>query len=352
MPKDNMDQFDLYEEYQDLEGPTHIPPIRNAPGDNQRPRRKDEYGIISELDVAQALHEQADDRRNLKFTYQASKGEAEWLTDALGGFFEQSWFDDVLDSIKGGKEASVYQLKGNATSGQTYLAGKVYRPRIFRSMRNDHLYRSGRANLDGDGLQITNEGKLKAIRQQSGFGRSLSQVSWIEHEVQTMNRFAEAGCDVPRCFASGDMAILMEYIGGPDMAAPTLNTVNLDLDEANTLFQRVLNNIDRMLSCGRVHGDLSAYNILYWEGKITLIDFPQAVNPEQNGEAYTIFERDLQRVCDYFRRQGVKMDVRGLTEVLWKHHQGYLGREIDPALLDGEDDDDLAYWQKMTGRNL
>ena len=262
MPNDNMDQYDLYEEYEDIDGPTDVPRIRNTAGELQRPRRKDVYNYITEKDVASALHDQADDRRTLTFTYQASKGEAEWMTEALGSFFEQNWFDDVLQSIKGGKEASVYQLQGNETSGQRFLAGKVYRPRIFRSMRNDHMYRSGRGNLDSDGLEITNEGKLKAIRQQSNFGRNLSQTSWIEHEVRTMNLMAEAGCDVPRCFASGDTAILMEYVGGPDLAAPTLNTVKLEADEANALFHRVIDNVDRMLAIDRVHGDLSAYNIL------------------------------------------------------------------------------------------
>ena len=45
------------------------------------------------------------------------------------------------------------------------------------------------------------------------------------------------------------------------------------------------------------------------------------------------------------------MDVVGLTEIIWRRRQGRPGPEIDPALLDGESDDDLAYWQKMTGRN-
>ena len=37
--------------------------------------------------------------------------------------------------------------------------------------------------------------------------------------------------------------------------------------------------ISILLFCDSIHGDLSAFNILYWNGAITIIDFPQAVDP-------------------------------------------------------------------------
>ncbi len=51
-----------------------------------------------------------------------------------------------------------------------------------------------------------------------------------------------------------------------------------------------------------MHGDLSAYNILYWEGHIALIDFPQVVPARDNRNAYAIFERDVTRLCAVFHR--------------------------------------------------
>ena len=39
--------------------------------------------------------------------------------------------------------------------------------------------------------------------------------------------------------------------------------------------------------------DLSAYNILYWDGKITLIDFPQVVETSTNYSAAFILEREV-----------------------------------------------------------
>ncbi len=345
MSADNFDQFDQFDEYRDLNEEVAMPRMRNAP-DRRRPRRKDRYNIISEPEVRQALTEQADDRRVLDFTYQASKSEAVWLTDALGSFFEGQWFDDVLQIIKGGKEASVYQLQGNATTGASYLAAKVYRPRMFRSLRNDHVYRENRANLDADGLIIKNEGMLKAISQRSGYGNQLLQTSWIEHEVHALNLLHQSGCDVPRCYASGDTAILMEYVGEADFAAPTLNSVRLERQEAENLFDIVIRNVDRMLAMGLVHADLSAYNILYSNGRIVLIDFPQVIHPEQNSNAYPIFQRDIRRVCEYFNRQGLRIDSGRLADELWSRHRGRPGPQIHPGLLDANSDEDKAYWNK------
>jgi RIO kinase 1 len=45
--------------------------------------------------------------------------------------------------------------------------------------------------------------------------------------------------------------------------------------EAQQLFEETLRTIELMFAHGWIHGDLSAYNLLYWDGKITLIDFPQ-----------------------------------------------------------------------------
>jgi RIO kinase 1 len=114
-----------------------------------------------------------------------------------------------------------------------------------------------------------------------------------------------AGADIPKPYASGNNAILMGYYGDAIMGAPTLNDVDLDRTEARQLFERVIHNIDLMLSHNRVHGDLSAYNILYWDGDIVLIDFPQAIHPEINHSSYKIFQRDVVRVCEYFARQGM-----------------------------------------------
>ena len=305
---------------------------------NHQPKQKAE-SVVEEIAGP-------DGRESFSFSYNASRHERQWLLDALEGVYEQHWIDDVLRLIKGGKEASVYQCSGNATSGADYLAAKIYRPRRFRSLKNDHLYREGRMDLDADGNLITDDGSLYAIRSRSNFGRQLMHISWIEYEFQALTDLHAAGADVPRPYTRGQNAILMEYIGGPEMAGVTLNTVSLPAEEAHRLFERVLVNIELMLAHGRVHGDLSAYNILYWEGEITLIDFPQVVAPGQNRSAWQIFARDVQRVAEYFQSQGVRVQPASLARKLWQKHGYRLRPELDPAHLEPEDEGDRLVWNR------
>jgi RIO kinase 1 len=347
--RSNYDQYDLLDEFQEIAGKApggKLPRLKNPPKKRRRDRRKDRYNIITEPEVAHAIFSQQDDLRFLDFTYQPSKTERLWLIDSLGGFYDQKWFDDILHIVKGGKEASVYQVKGNATTSEPFLAAKVYRPRMFRALRNDTLYKEGRTLLDEDGLIVKDRGKLKAVHKGSSFGKDVTHTSWLQHEVNIMQTLYEAGYDIPRFHTSDSNAILMEYIGDADTAAPTLIDIRLDATEARPLFERVLHNIEGMLRLGIVHGDLSAYNILYRNGSITLIDFPQAIHPGQNRNAYTIFERDVTRVCEYFARQGVQSDPKRLAPSLWTSYRYPLTSDFDLSVLDPDDEEDAAFWEK------
>ena len=284
-----------------------------------------------------------------ELTYVPARHEAGWLFNALGGFFLDQWFDDILRIVKGGKEASVYLCKAHESVGVPYLAAKVYRPRQFRNLRKDHVYREGREYLDGDGHVIRKDRELRAIQLKTGYGQQLLHTSWIDYEVKAMKTLHAAGADVPRLYANGDMALIMDYIGDEVGGAPTLQEVDLDGTEARYLYERTIHNIELMLENGIVHGDLSAYNILYWDGEITLIDFPQMVLPENNRNAFRIFRRDVQRVCEYFAQQGVKTDTNKLVEQLWNTHAYPKVHELPPYLRDDGDeeeddfDDDLDF---------
>jgi RIO kinase 1 len=345
------DYYETFDFFEDLEDLDPLPIIKNTPTAMYRHKYKVGKSKLKKppIDLVDKLTEVGEDRNTFEFSYHASLYEAGWLVDSLGIFYEQHWIDDVLRLIKGGKEASVYQCLANPlTAGgkHTFLAAKVYRPRQFRSLKNDHLYRENRANLDSDGNVIGDDGKQHAIRKKTEFGLELLHTSWLEHEYKTMQLLKQVGADTPIPFICEDNAILMEYIGNEDMAAPTLNTISLSTREARSLFQRVVHNVELMLSVGRVHADLSAYNILYWQGDITLIDFPQAISPQENRNAYQIFERDILRVCDYFIRQGVRSDPRQLSARLWTSFRYPVQPDIHPGLLDAEDDKDRVYWQQ------
>jgi len=285
--------------------------------------------------------------REFKFTYKAARFEEAWLLDSLVDIAEHQWISDVLRKVKGGKEASVYLCKSGSTIEASLVAAKVYRPRMLRNLKNDQQYRTGRADLDAGGSVIHNDGDLHAMKKRTNYGEELRHQSWIAYEFQTLDVLHAAGADVPKPYAMEKNAILMSYIGDIGNAAPPLNSVTLDLDEAQPLFERVIRNIDLLLSNERIHGDLSAYNILYWDGDITLIDFPQVVPPESNPSAWNIFLRDVTRVCQYFHSQGIKADARKLATELWTSHGHMVIKEADPLYLDAEDKNDRRLWDKQ-----
>lgn len=281
------------------------------------------------------------------FSYHASLYEKKWLLDSVSQFYEEKWFDDILMLVRGGKEASVYLCRAPEGADQPLLAAKVYRPRRFRNLKKDHLYREGRENLDVQGKVVLDDRSYHAMQKRSAYGLELLHTSWVGHEYLTMQILSEAGVDIPKPYASSNNAIMMGYVGDESGGAPALNMINLTPTEARPLFQRVMHNIELMLAHQRIHADLSAYNILYWEGGITLIDFPQAIHPEENHNAWRIFQRDVLRVCEYFKAQGVSCDAERLALKMWKSRRLATKPEIDPHYLDPEKEEDYKVWQKQ-----
>ena len=332
----NNNHFDLYDQLEDLE---NIPAIRNIP--KQQPRTRPSHKKTITPDKADSMAALSEAENALNFSYGASKHEKEWLINSMSDFYRQQWFDDILRLIKGGgKEASVYQCLGNDTIQTKYLAAKVYRPRQFRQLRNDSLYREGRQHLDDEGHEIRDDRALHAIQQRTKFGQHLLHTSWIAHEFLTMQQLHQAHADVPKPYVSGNNAILMDYISWDDLPAPTLNSVSLTPDEVQPIFDQVIHNVEIMLSNHLIHGDLSAYNILYMDGKIWLIDFPQAVDPEHNLNAYPIFQQDIKRTCEYFQSQGLSCNASQLAEDIWLKHGYHLSPMVHPKLLEPEVEND------------
>ena len=109
----------------------------------------------------------------------------------------------------------------------------------------------------------------------------------------------------------------MEFYGEKGVAAPQLYSVALEPSEVAPLFEQLLKNLEIGLDCDRVHGDLSAYNILYWHGKLQIIDFPQAVDPMDNPQGFALFVRDLTNIYTYFAEYGVQCDPLRLARNLW-----------------------------------
>ncbi len=285
--------------------------------------------------------------KEFQFTYKAARFEEAWLLDSLTEIYEHQWISDVLRKVKGGKEASVYLCKSGTDMDTPFVAAKIYRPRSLRNLKNDAQYRIGRVDLDADGSALWKEADINAIAKRTTYGEEVRHRSWIAYEFKTLERLFEAGADVPKPYAMEKNAIVMDFVGDETAAAPILNSVNLSASEARDLLDRVIRNIDIMLSNNCIHGDLSAYNILYWNGDITLIDFPQIVLPKENPTSWKIFLRDVTRICDYFSSQGVRCDPYKIAGDIWTSHGFNIGKRLDPKYLDPDNPNDRKLWEKQ-----
>ncbi|MBN2146253.1 MAG: hypothetical protein JW726_02650 [Anaerolineales bacterium] len=250
-------------------------------------------------------------------SFHAAAHERVWLLSYLEPFYNAQIITDVLGKVKGGKEANVYCCAAHPSTGMDLIAAKVYRPRMFRNLRNDARYRQGRVLKDEDGKVTSGRREALAMQKNTRFGQVLRHVTWVEAEFQTMQMLYEAGADVPKPILHSSDVILMEYVGEERTPAATLNQVTLEAQEAPLMFARLVDNLAIMLACHRVHADFSAYNILYFDGQIKIIDFPQAVDPRRNPEAVDLFVRDVERLCQYFGRYQIRQDAHALADALW-----------------------------------
>lgn len=233
------------------------------------------------------------------------------VQSSLDSLLADGYISEVVRVIKSGKEGTVYCCRGGPLAERDLVAAKIYHPLERRAFRNDAVYQGGR--LRGPGTARGN----RALARKTGFGREMQLATWVGSEYETMRILHGAGADVPAPIARGPNAVAMEYLGDADSPAPPLIGVRLGREEAPVLMRQVMRNVALMLRCDRIHGDLSPYNILYWRGAITIIDFPQAVDPRFNPNARALLERDVANVAGFFQRFGVGADPVRLARRMW-----------------------------------
>jgi RIO kinase 1 len=224
----------------------------------------------------------------------------------LQHLFERRKIDELLGEVKGGKEATVYLVSGP----EGLMAAKVYADLRARSFRNDAVYRRGR--------WIGDARMEKAIAQSSAHGLEARQDLWVLHEYVQLWQLHRAGLPVPRPMIGPDMidlgdagrVVLMAYIGDETGPALRLSDVRLEPTDARDAFDQSVALARSLYLLGKVHGDLSTYNLLWWQGKVVLIDFPQMVDLAENSEGEKLLERDIANLCRSFRRHGIRADAQ------------------------------------------
>jgi RIO kinase 1 len=218
--------------------------------------------------------------------------------------------------IKSGKEAQVNLVERIGDDGRSCLvARKRYLPRhvtqkgqlqamgVQRSsaFRHDVQYREGR--------QFRKSRDRRAIERMSTYGKKLLQDRWTGTEHEVMSRLWSAGISVPFPIAFADDVFDLEYVGSWEMAAPQLSAARLTRAQLVDAFEQLLEGLRGMTAAGIAHGDLSAYNLLWWQEQLWFIDFPQSIDIAANLQGIDFLHRDVVNVCGWFERRGFAVDA-------------------------------------------
>lgn len=247
-------------------------------------------------------------RRTVSQLYAASdidfrKDDRKFIDPGLEELYIRGLIKDVVWQLKSGKEATVYICEGQTS----LVAAKLYVDSRVRGFKDDALYREGR-NVNDKRLK-------KAIDQRSETGISAQNFLWVQEEFMQLHALHAAGVRVPKPLAHEGSVILMEFIGNETDVAPRVADARLNKPDAETAFADALEQYARILATGRIHGDYSTFNLLWWQNQCVVIDFPQVVTVKQP-TASSIFERDIQGLCRTFSTFGIKKDWQAALKTI------------------------------------
>jgi RIO kinase 1 len=248
----------------------------------------------------------------------ADRPAPDWLID-------ESFEELQVGVIKSGKEAEVFLVERRSAAGSCLLAHKRFRPRHPKKgelrelgfskgtiYRHDIAYRQN---------WHMNSRDSRAVETKTAYGQGVTARLWPANEFEMLRRAWNAGASVPFPVDRTDDGILMEYVGDAGQAAPRLVNASLDRAALMDAWQQLLSAVGRLAGEGIVHADLSVYNLLWWNDRLVVIDFPQAVDVVTNPDAPDVLRRDLANVATWFGRRGIAIDLESVyaevVTMLW-----------------------------------
>jgi len=233
---------------------------------------------------------------------------------ALQPLIDDGVIDEVIRSLKSGKEATVYLVR----SGVHTRCAKVYRDMRQRSFQKRARYQEGR--------KVRGSRQARAIAKSTRFGRKEQEANWKNAEVDALYKLVAAGVRVPKPYGYFNDTLIMELVtdaaGNP---APRLGQVDLSPETAREYHRFLNQQIVRMLSIGLIHGDLSEFNVLVSADGPVIIDLPQVVNAAGNNGALAMLERDVNNLRGTLGRFAPELLQTEFAREMWaQYEQGEL----------------------------
>ena len=162
------------------------------------------------------------------------------------------------------------------------------------------IYRVSNATFRNIATYIEGDSRFKNVKK----GTKPTIFAWAQKEYANLVRMGDAEVHVPTPQRVVNNILVMEYIGDETQPAPTLREVVLD--DPAAVYEDVLANLRAIRKSGLVHADMSEYNLLWWDGRVVVIDVGQAV-PQNHSRAEEWFRRDVGNIARYFKR--LRVDV-------------------------------------------
>jgi RIO kinase 1 len=241
----------------------------------------------------------------------------------LQALIDDGVIDAVLRSLKSGKEAAVYVVR----AGADIRCAKVYKNMSQRSFQQRAQYQEGR--------QVRGSRQARAIGKRTRFGRREEESAWKNTEVEALYQLIAAGVRVPQPHAYIDGVLIMELVTDAEGAsAPGLGNVDLAPGQARQYHQFLIQQIQRMLCAGLIHGDLSEYNVLVGADGPVIIDLPQAVNAAGNNSARAMLLRDVDNITRTLARFAPELAATHYGEEMWQLYES--GKLHPDTPLSGE----------------
>jgi RIO kinase 1 len=238
------------------------------------------------------------------------------LPPRLVPLLEDGVIERVVRPLLSGKEAQVYLVE----AGGELRVAKVYKGATERSFKNRADYTEGRA--------VRNSRDQRALGKGSRHSKERDEETWMAAEAEMIYKLAYAGVRVPKPYAFVEGVLIMECVEGPDGGpAPRLAECSLEPAYAQQVFERLIQEVVKMLCVDVVHGDLSPFNVLIDAQGPVIIDFPQSINAAKNRNAKEILLRDVANLTTHFKRGRPAHELRYAHEMWAFYERGELHPE-------------------------
>lgn len=294
----------IYDELDDLDGVVaESNPHASAPNISvRRPRGLDRIAVGRfAANHIRAENRVRQNRRKDKSNYATTEGVLDEKTRMeLFKLINHGHLRSLEGCVSTGKEANVYHAIA-AGSEPGVLTGGVFKPDVPAAVK---VYRTSILSFRDRERYVTGEFRFNKVGYKNKSNRSMV-MQWAEKEFRNLHRLQQANIPCPVPLLSVPPILVMTFFGRDGFPAPLLKNANMSGSRAQKTYFRVCVLMRRMFHGARlVHGDLSEYNMIYWNSEVIIIDVSQSVEHD-HPMALDFLRRDCSNVNAFFQKCGV-----------------------------------------------